>query len=176
MNNAQLHVRQAQGGDVEFIIDLINRVQKKLTSSGSLQQIGPVSTATAINFISRNAAHILVELDRRLGSVFIEPVSVDTSPYLQQWDLASAEYFLWFLHTLAIEPDEQGRGLGYHFLDGIKSYISTQAQPAMIFLDCWAGNAKLRTFYTQAGFRLHGIYPWDDFEVAVFTYVLSSSL
>ena len=43
MNEVQLTVRQAQEGDVDFIVDLIDRVQKKLTDSGSSQQIGPVS-------------------------------------------------------------------------------------------------------------------------------------
>lgn len=176
MNEVKLTVRQAQEGDVAFIVALIDRVQKKLTDSGSLQQIGPVSTATALDYINRDAAHILVESDRRLGSVFVEPVTIESCPYLQQWGLVSRKHFPWFLRKLAIEPDEQGRGLGYLFLNGIKSYISVQPQPAMIFLDCWAGNIKLRTFYTKAGFQLHGVYPADDAEVAVFTHLLTSSL
>jgi hypothetical protein len=37
-----------------------------------------------------------------------------------------------------------------------------------VVLDCWAGNGKLRDFYTRAGFRLHGVFPEGDYEVAVF--------
>lgn len=167
MNKAQLIVRKAQREDIEFIVALIDRVQKKLTDSGSLQQIGPVPTAMVKDYIDRSAAHILVESGQRMGSVFVE--AVESFPYLQQWDLAKSGYFLWFLCKLTIEPDEQGRSLGYDFLEGIKSYMATQPQPAMIFLDCWAGNTALHAFYTRAGFQLHGIYPMDDFDVAVFT-------
>ncbi len=38
MNKAQLIVRRAQEGDTEFIVTLIDRVQKKLIDSGGLQQ------------------------------------------------------------------------------------------------------------------------------------------
>ncbi len=176
MDKAQLIVIQAQEKDTEFIVALIDRVQKKLTDSGSLQEIGPVSTAMVKDHIKRNAAHILVEAGQRLGSVFVESVTVESCPYLQPWGLANTLYFPWYLCKLAIEPNEQGRGLGYHFLEGIKFYISTQPQPAMIFLDCWAGNTKLCAFYTQAGFRLHSVYPVDNFEVAVFTYLTTTSL
>jgi len=173
MDKKQIIVRKAKEEDVEFIVALIDRVQKKLTDSGSLQQIGPISYATVENYCRNGYAHILVASGRRVCSVFVEAVTVENFPLLETLGLANRKYFFWYLRTLAIEPSEQGHGLGYNFLEGIKSYIHTQPQPALIVLDCWAGNATLRTFYTRAGFQLHGIYPEGDFQVAVFTLTLS---
>ncbi|GAC1617111.1 MAG: hypothetical protein NVS4B9_06890 [Ktedonobacteraceae bacterium] len=168
MDKDQLIVRRAETSDAAFIVALIDRVQKKLIDSSSLQQIGPVSLAVVEEAISNSFAHILVRAGRRIGSVFVERIPAENRSLLEHWGLTDTTSSYWHLHKLAIEPDEQGQGLGYHFLAGIKSYIATQPQPAIIFLDCWAGNAKLRTFYTRAGFRLQGIHPVADFKVAVF--------
>ena len=170
MQDTACFVRKATRGDIAFIIDLIERVQQKLIDSGSLQQIGPVTSAMVADLVGKGNVHILAEPGRRLGSVFVEPVTRENFPYVEQWELTETGCSLWFLRTLAIEPAKQGRGLGYIFLDGIKSYVASLPQPAMLFLDCWAGNDKLRAFYTRAGFQLHGVYPTEDFSVAVFCY------
>src|SRR5215471_2163625 len=57
-----------------------------------------------------------------------------------------------------------------HILEGIKAYVASRQPGAIIVLDCWAGNDKLRDFYTRAGFKLHGVFPANGFEVAVFVY------
>ena len=163
-----LKVRRAERDDIAFIVDLSRRVQEKLSASGSLQQIGPIPRETVAAQVNAGTAHILDEGSRRLGSVFVEPVPVES---LGRWKLDDPALKPWFLHKLMLEPGEQGRGLGAHFLEGIKAYVASWQPGGTIVLDCWAGNDKLRDFYTRAGFKLHGVFPANGFEVAVFTYV-----
>lgn len=40
--------------------------------------------------------------------------------------------------------------------------------PGRALLDCWAGNAALRDFYTRAGFTHLGDFPEADYRVSVF--------
>ncbi|GAA0180924.1 hypothetical protein SH2C18_35360 [Clostridium sediminicola] len=46
----------------------------------------------------------------------------------------------------------------------VKYYILIQ------YLDCWAGNEKLRTFYLKAGFDFCGDFPEDNYMSSVFKY------
>lgn len=165
-----LRVRRAEQGDIAFIVDLSRRVQEKLTASGSLQQIGPIPRETVAAQVNAGTAHIIDGSSGRLGSVFVEPVTVERLPNLARWKLADLTSVPWFLHKLMLEPGEQGHGFGTHFLDGIKAYVASQQPESTIVLDCWAGNDKLRDFYTRAGFKLHGVFPANGFEVAVFVY------
>jgi GNAT superfamily N-acetyltransferase len=162
-----LKVRRAEQDDIAFIVDLSRRVQEKLTASGSLQQIGPIPRETVEAQVNAGTAHILDGGSRRLGSVFVEPVTVGD---LERWKLDDPALKPWFLHKLMLEPGEQGHGLGAHFLRGIKAYVASRQPGAIIVLDCWAGNDKLRDFYTRAGFKLQGVFPANGFEVAVFVY------
>ena len=162
-----LKVRRAERDDIAFIVDLSRRVQEKLTASGSLQQIGPIPRETVEAQVNAGTAHILDRGSRRLGSVFVEPVPVES---LRRWKLDDPTLKPWFLHKLMLEPGEQGHCLGAYFLEGIKAYIASRQPGGTIVLDCWAGNDKLRDFYTRAGFKLHGVFPANGFEVAVFVY------
>src|SRR5215470_9328990 len=136
MVRQSLKVRQAERDDISYIVDLSRRVQEKLTASGSLQQIGPIPYEMVEAQVNAGTAHILVGDSKRLGSVFVEPVTVES---LGHWKFADAMLKPWFLHKLMLEPEEQGHGLGAHLLDGIKVYVASWQPGAIIVLDCWAG-------------------------------------
>ena len=65
------------------------------------------------------------------------------------------------------EPEEQGKGLGRIFLDGIRQQVIPHYNGTIV-LDCWAGNDKQRDFYLRARFTFHGIFPENDYQVAIF--------
>ena len=163
-----MHIRKVALRDVRWIIDLSRRVQDALTASGSLQRIGPLPLDMVENAVQNGDAYALEDTVRCIGSVLVEPVAhIPTIP-VKLWGLDTLAYPLWYLHALMLEPEEQGKGAGLYFLEGIKQLVvPTQGT---IALDCWAGNDKLRDFYRRAGFSLHGVYPVKDYEVAVFFY------
>ncbi len=37
-----------------------------------------------------------------------------------------------------------------------------------LYLDCWAGNKKLRNFYLESGFIYMGDYPEDDYYISIY--------
>ncbi len=142
-------------------------MQDALTASGSLQQIGPLPVEMVQTSASAGHAYVLENDGQPVGSVLVDPVPA-ASPLRAQWHLSTLSEPLWFLHALMLEPSVQGRGLGLDFLDGVRRLVTPAG--GTIFLDCWAGNDKLRDFYRRAGFTFHGVYPFEDYEVAVFFY------
>lgn len=53
-----------------------------------------------------------------------------------------------------LHPDVQGKGLGKTLMYGIFECIREGAEHGLgtVFLDCWAGNKKLKEFYRGVGF------------------------
>jgi GNAT superfamily N-acetyltransferase len=160
-------VRRARLDEVSWIVELSARVQDALTASGSLQQIGPLPVAMVRASVSAGHAYLLERGGQPVGSVLVDPLS-EKAPMYAQWHLHTLTAPLWFLHALMLEPSVQGQRLGLDFLAGVKRLAGSAG--GTIFLDCWAGNDKLRDFYRRAGFTFHGVHPFEDYEVAVFYY------
>jgi GNAT superfamily N-acetyltransferase len=165
---ANVYVRPATTSDIAYIADLSARVQAKLTASGSLQQIGHIPIVQVAAQVAARTASLLIEGDKLRGSVFVEPMTEQILPDIPRPPQAASGTPLWFLQKLMIEPQLQGRGLGNLLLDAAKEVVATQG--GILLLDCWAGNTKLRAFYTNAGFKLYGVFPVRDFEIAIFTW------
>jgi GNAT superfamily N-acetyltransferase len=162
--------RRATLDDASWIVDLSARVQDSLTARGSQQQIGPLLLENTEQSILAGNAFVLEAREKRLGSVLIDPLKTFQ---LEQWALHRQSRPLWYLHSLMLEPDEQGKRLGLVFLEEVKRLMAPLS--GTIVLDCWEGNAKLRDFYQRAGFTGHGIVPVRDFEVMVFVFSLAAS-
>jgi GNAT superfamily N-acetyltransferase len=162
--------RRATLDDASWIVDLSARVQDSLTASGSLQQIGPLPLENTEESILGGNSFVLETREKRLGTVLIDPLK---TAYLEQLALHRQPRPFWYLHSLMLEPDEQGKRLGLVFLEEVKRLMA--ALSGTIVLDCWAGNAKLRDFYQRAGFTGHGIFPVRDYEVMVFVFSLAAS-
>jgi GNAT superfamily N-acetyltransferase len=164
-----MEVRCAEAGDIGAIVDVVRRAQDALTATGSLQRLALPSPDAVAAHIAAHAAYVLADGGTVLGSVFVEAVTVRRMPMLARWGLDDSAYPLRYLHTLVIEPTMQGRGLGHVLLNGVKAAVAAQG-PAVIVLDCWAGNDTLRAFYARDGFHLHGIVAEADYEIAVFVW------
>lgn len=163
-------VRRATLDEARWIVELSARVQDALTASGSLQQIGPLPIEQVETASKAGYAYLLETEGQPVGSVLVDPLAED-SPLYTWWHLHPLPAPLWFLHALMLEPAVQGKKLGLDFLAGVRQLVTPVG--GTIFLDCWAGNTKLRDFYQRAGFTFHGIYPFEDYEVAVFFYSLT---
>ena len=170
MQTEQPWTRRATQEDTSWMVDLSGRVQHALTASGCLHVIGPLLLENTERSIFGENAFVLENEEKRLGAVLVDPLE---SSQLVQWALPSEASPWWYLHSLMLEPEEQGKRLGLAFLQGVKRMMAPLS--GSIVLDCWAGNAKLRDFYERAGFTGHGIFPVQDFEVMVFVYSLAVS-
>ena len=61
-----------------------------------------------------------------------------------------------YLYRIAILPRIQGLGLGVTMLNLIRENETLNRNN--LYLDCWAGNKKLRNFYLESGFIYMGDY------------------
>lgn len=165
MNSHPL-TRRATLDDAHWIVELSARVQAALTASGSLQQIGPLPLPE-VERMSRLGNVCVLELDGRgIGSTLLYPIE-NNHPELVRINLQHMPEPLWNLRALMLDPEEQGKGLGLHFLEGVRRLVIPTA--GSILLGCWAGNAKLRDFYRRAGYTFLGVFPENDYEIAAFS-------
>jgi GNAT superfamily N-acetyltransferase len=175
--NPNMHARPATSNDRDYIIDLSSRVQHALTSSGSLQEIGPLSRTVVETSIQGSHAYILETNGLRTGSVLVDPLdgtfsNTEEIPYAS-WGVGNVfPGPFWYLHALMLEPEEQGRGLGKGFIEAVLGSMRVAGRSGTVVLDCWAGNAKLRRFYEGIGFRHHGDFPENDYYISVYVITL----
>ena len=164
-------VRSAVSTEANRLLEIAQAAQNKLTRAGSVQQIAGYSAQNVRTRMERSELFVLEACGNILGSAFVEPVTAERFPQIARWNAVPKGCPAWFLYGLVIHPEQQGRKWGQRLLQGICRQIG-MAAPAALLLDCWAGNARLRRFYTDAGFVLHGVFPEEEYEVAVFRRML----
>ncbi|WP_316569571.1 GNAT family N-acetyltransferase [Neobacillus sp. YIM B06451] len=71
-----------------------------------------------------------------------------------------------YLSKIAILPNYQGLGFGRKIVSFTCILAKTAGKD--MYLDCWAGNHKLREFYTGCGLEYLGDFPEDDYFISVF--------
>ncbi len=165
-----MKVRRAAHTEIETLVGMSARIQDALIAEGSLQEFGPLSVAFVASHVAAGTCYVLADGDKILGGVIVAPLTSPGYETLAHWNLDGVECPIWFLEKLMIEPAEQGHHLGDLLLAGVKQVAASHPLHPTIVLDCWAGNEKLRTFYTRNGFRLHGVFGAGGFEVAVFVW------
>lgn len=175
--NPAIDTRLATSHDTEYIIDLSSRVQLSLTSSGSLQEIGPLPRNVVETSIRGSHAYILETNGLRTGSVLVDPLDGAFSNTVEiaygSWGVEnSLPEPLWYLHALMLEPAEQGRRLGRWFIEGVMELMRMKRRSGTLVLDCWAGNEKLRRFYEAVGFTHYGEFPENDYHISVYVATL----
>lgn len=167
MADIPFRVRAASASDVPRLLEIAAAAQDKLTRAGSVQQIAGYSAQNVSDRTRHGELFVLEVSGSTIGSAFVEPVTPERFPRIAAWNAVLTGFPAWFLYGLVIHPEHQGRQWGCVLLHGICRQLKPGTR-AVLLLDCWAGNAKLRRFYTEAGFHLHGVFPEEDYEVAVF--------
>jgi GNAT superfamily N-acetyltransferase len=177
MSNFPPHqTRLASKYDAEGIIGLIDRVQTDLAQEGSEQIIGPLAMQEVESSIRSGHCFIFEHLRHdtvtKIGSVMIDEYS--NNYRFSQEEMSEMPAKKWFLHSLMIEPEFQGHGLGKVFLREALRMMGHEGE-GVVLLDCFAGNEKLIEFYSSVGLVLLREVPEEDYMVAVFMYNLKGS-
>lgn len=167
MARPEYQVRPASASEIPLLLEIAAAVQDKLTQAGSAQQIAGYTLQNAEERVQRGELYVLEQSGSLVGSAFVEPVTPQRFPQIASWNAVPAGHAAGFLYGLVISPASQGHGLGRVLLDGICCQEVFPA-PAVLLLDCWASNAKLRQFYLSAGFEFCGEFPEEDYRIAVF--------
>jgi len=144
--------------DILFVLDSATR---DLLEKGIQQWDYPWNKETIEEEILNNQAYVVLDDDTLLGVFFIKSIEGDNYPTIMKDNHL-------YLYRIAIRPDAQGDGVGQEIC-GAAFSIAKEAGKT-IYLDCWEGNEKLKTFYSATGFIYCGDFPEEDYWISVFKF------
>ncbi|WP_391209431.1 GNAT family N-acetyltransferase [Psychrobacillus sp. L4] len=108
--------------------------------------------------IRGNNSYKLIHNENVIGTFFIETIDKIGEQTVDPKSL--------YLSKIAILPEYQGSSIGTK----ITEFACTNAQRLnkVLYLDCWAGNIKLREFYSKNGFQYIGDFCEEDYLISIF--------
>ena len=166
-----MKTRHGTVDDIDSIVQLSHRVQEALTAAGSLQKIAPLLSSNVSVAVAGHQCFVLVNCsDVLVGCTLVARTTKEDLPSVNDLDLSAFSQPWSYLHSFMLERELQGKGIGLTFFAGVMRFLRPQG--GTIFLDCWAGNDKLRKFYGRAGCKFVAILPENDYEVALFSHTL----
>lgn len=179
LNDMSLAVRLGRVADQHEIIKLSQRVQDKLTASGSLQQTGPLEPEVVGKAIANQECLVLEHhqsesfATKVIGCALSRELDAGYFLTTPEFDMERFPAPWLYLQSIMLDPENQSSGIGVLFVsDVVEKIASVPATGGTLFLDCWAGNEKLRDFYSKVGFDFVAVIPEEDYEIAVFSQPL----
>jgi ribosomal protein S18 acetylase RimI-like enzyme len=154
-----MHIKSAIQKDSDPIVQLLNEVTQKLMSQNIKQWDYPWDNSLISSDISSGFQYI-VEENNKIIAVF----SIKDMP-ANYWTKEEKPDQM-YLYRIAVAPQCQGKSVGNVICNWIHDYAIQNNKT--IYLDCWAGNEKLKNFYDNAGFSYIGDYPEESYLVSVF--------
>jgi hypothetical protein len=162
-------VRPATLDEMDWIADLSDLVQGSLTASGCRRQVGRLPFEMIVSSIQSGLAYVLESSRCRLGCILVDPLTATFPVPLDRWGLVDLEGSLWYVDTLLLEPEVQGREMELALLEGVKRYVVSDLCGTIIFT-CWAGDQRLCECCLRAGFTFRGVFDERGYEIAVFLF------
>jgi GNAT superfamily N-acetyltransferase len=156
-----MFIRLAQIRDLQRVLFILNKTTLDLQQKGIFQWDYPCDKQKIINQIENNCSYVLLEDDKVIGTFCIS--SIDHINEL------SVEAGSKYLSQIAILPEFQGRNFGKMIVDF--SYAFAKELKKSLYLDCWAGNKKLKEFYSRNGLTYLGDFAEEDYFISVFQYI-----
>ena len=155
-----MQIRLSKSEDLKRMLYILNEVTLHLIEKGIRQWDYPWDEEKVADQIKNNYSYILLINDEIIG-VFcmneidsINDFSVDAkSIYLSQ---------------IAVLQEFQGGNLGSAIINFACCFVNRLNKT--LYLDCWAGNEKLKDFYTRNGMEYKGDYPEGDYFISIFQY------
>lgn len=151
-------IRLAELKDKDRIVELLNKVTLYLHKKGINQWTYPWDTNEIKHDIENRFVYLLLVEDLIVGTFSIK----DTDDIEVNLIKPKSKY----LYRIAISPEYQGKNLGIDIVKYSSDYSKSMGKS--LYLDCWAGNDKLRSFYLKTGFDFIGNVPEEDYFISVF--------
>lgn len=142
------------------MLAILNRVTLDLHGKGIQQWEYPWDADKLANKIKNSYVYVLLKDENIVGTFCIK--EIDGLSELKI-DCRSN-----YLGQIAILPEYQGNKLGSVITKFACTY--TKEVNKTLYLDCWAGNEKLKGFYLNNGFTYQGDFPEDDYFISIFKF------
>ena len=153
-------IKLAREDNNELITDLLNKVTLQLHSKGIMQWNYPWNIKEIESEINNSHIYVVKTNNLIIGTFSLKNPDM-------KW-LSDAKPNSLYLYRIAILPEYQGKNIGLMILYYV--FEISKKNKTAIYLDCWAGNEKLKRFYSNAGFKYHGDLSEEDYKISVFEY------
>lgn len=162
--------RLATPADLNAVLALFDRSQRWLSEIGVPGQWGTEPFSDSVDAHTRflswieNGNFYVVDSDREpIGTLALS----HTVPEYAREGCAERPGPALYLEALTTDPSLRGQGLGRSLLAWAEQQSARQGA-GWLRLDCWAGNARLRRYYREAGFEEFGRCRLGNWEGALF--------
>jgi len=154
-------IRLAVKEDISTILELLNKVTLNLHEKNINQWDYPWESEAIIMDVENRNVYVLTIDNLIVGTFSIK--TMDTNMVFPISDIGS-----FYLYRIAVLPECQGKDLGVKIVNYACEF--SRSSKKSLYLDCWAGNVKLKSFYLKAGFDFCGDFPEEDYMIGVFKY------
>jgi len=155
-----MNIRLARLEDLQQITDVLNRVTLDLQQKNIYQWAYPWDSSEIEHAIKKQEGYVLLLDEKITGTFFISDI--------HSLSELSIEPGSKYLSKVAILPEFQGKSLGSKIIDFACSLAKNSRKT--LYLDCWAGNEKLKAFYCNNGLEYRGDFPEEDYLISIFKY------
>lgn len=155
-------IRKAMEEDVPAVGKIYERILAQeaagLCTTGWLPGVYPVE-ATAHAAWKRGELFVWEAEGRLLAAAILNQTQPDS--YAKgDWQFPASSEKVMVLHTLVVDPEEKGRGLGRQFVAFYERYAAEHGC-TVLRMDTNARNQRARALYRSLGYREAGIVPCE---------------
>ena len=153
------NIKIAKTDDTSLIVELLNCVTLNLHKKNINQWTYPWNINEIEDEINKKHIYIFTKELKIIGTFSLKDID-ENFIFIKSSGI--------YLYRIAILPEYQGKNIGKEIINYACEYSKDLNK--LSYLDCWAGNEKLRKFYTEVGFDFIGDFPEEDYMVSVFKY------
>lgn len=151
-----MEIRLAKQGDQKDILNVLNAAALILHEKGISQWEYPWDEKELVD--QMEFLYVVTVDNQVIGTFGIKDIDC-----LNEYSFEPSSKYL---YQIAILPEYQGKGYGPVITSWVREYVCGGGKP--LYLDCWAGNQKLKSFYQENGFDYVGDFPEEDYYISVF--------
>lgn len=154
-------IKLAEKDNISTIVELLNTVTLDLHRKSINQWTYPWDFKQ-IEMDIKNKNTYMITIDNLIVGTF-SIKSIDANLWFPTIKTSNL-----YLYRIAILSEYQGKNIGLQIIR-YACKISRDSKKTL-FLDCWAGNKKLKNFYKKAGFDFCRDFSEEDYMISVFKY------
>ena len=155
-----MKIRIAELDDLQQLLHILNTTTLDLQQKGIHQWDYPWDHNKIVNQIKNNFSYVLL-LDKKMIGTFC----INDIENINEFTVEAKSKYL---SQIAILPEFQGRNFGSSITQFACSFVKELKKT--LYLDCWAGNEKLKEFYSRNGLEYIGDFPEEDYYISIFKY------
>ncbi|MEB1808856.1 MAG: GNAT family N-acetyltransferase [Bacillaceae bacterium] len=153
-----IEIRKANLEDQTEILTIYNETTLHLLKREIKQWEYPWDAEIILKEIKKNESYVVLFNRTFAGAFCMSP--------LEKLSTLTIEPEGVYLSKIAILPKYQGKNLGSEVVNFACSFA--KQRNLALYLDCWAGNEKLKEFYLGNGLEYIGDFPEEDYFISIF--------